>query len=243
MATKHTQNSYRLRNILVTILFTIIAILIIGILTRSPGTIEESEVEQTSSSQSEEVLIEIRDILKELEAMQKEQLDFVNQILENQKMARENKVEDVAEVEEISEILTGPALYASYVDQIIEQYYPILDADTIKAMIYLESTYRPNLVNKKTGVKGLMQVSPKWHTERAKSLGVTDLLDPYGNILVGCDILNEMTQKYGATYAINYYAGGYKYANNHKNSTSAYIKKLNGIKERMKNGEIVLGGE
>lgn len=243
MATKHTQNSYRLRNILITMLFTIIAILIIGILTRSPNTIKGSEVEQASSSQSDQVLIEIRDILKELEAMQQEQLAIVNQIFEYCEQSKENENKEVEEIKEVIKTLTGPALYASYVDQIIEQYYPILDADTIKAMIYLESTYRPNLVNKKTGVKGLMQISPKWHTERAKSLGVTDLLDPYGNILVGCDILNEMTQKYDANYAINYFAGGYKYANNHKNSTSAYVKKLNSIKAKMKNGEIILGGE
>lgn len=237
MSTKQIENAYRLRNVLITILFILIAILIIGILTRSPNAIKESEIEQASSSQSDQVLIEIRDILKEIEVIQREQLNLVKQIVENYEQLKE------AESKEVLEVLTGPALYASYVDQIIEQYYPILNADTVKAMIYLESNYQPDVVNKKTGVKGLMQISPKWHTERAKFLGVTDLLDPYGNILVGCDILNEMTQKYDATYAINYFAGGYKYANNHKNSTSSYIKKLNGIEAKMKSGEIILGGE
>lgn len=141
----------------------------------------------------------------------------------------------------LQEPLTGPKLYLSYVDQITTEVYPDIPADYIKAMIWRESRYEPNC---KTGNHvGLMQISTKWHTQRAKSLGVDDLYDPYGNILVGCDILNEFTQSNDFRYALNYFAGGYKYANSYKNSKSPVEKELDRIVEQMNNGDIVIGGE
>lgn len=136
--------------------------------------------------------------------------------------------------------LEGPALYASYVDEIVSNYYPDLNADYIKAMIYHESRYDPLAVNQNSGVMGLMQISPKWHLERAHSLGVTDLLDPYGNILVGCDLLNELTQQYDFQYAVNFFAGGYAYANDYCNSPSPYISAVQNFITQMQCGEIVL---
>lgn len=135
---------------------------------------------------------------------------------------------------------TEEELYNFYVDEIIENFYPDLNAHYIKAIIYYESRYSPDVVNAKTGVMGLMQISPKWHTQRAKNLGVDDLLDPYGNILVGCDILNELTQKRSFNYALNFFAGGYPYANRYKGSTSPYVEQLNQIIVRMEAGGIEL---
>lgn len=40
--------------------------------------------------------------------------------------------------------------------------------------------------------KGLMQVSERWHKDRMKRLGVTDIYDEYGNILVATDYLLEL---------------------------------------------------
>ena len=37
-----------------------------------------------------------------------------------------------------------------------------------------------------------MQISRKWHTGRMEKLGVSDLNDPYSNILVGTDYLAEL---------------------------------------------------
>lgn len=137
--------------------------------------------------------------------------------------------------------LTGPALYLSYVDQITTELYPDIPADYVKAIIWRESTYNPNCV---TGDNvGLMQISAKWDVDRAKELGVTDLLDPYGNILVGCDILDEFTKNYSFGYAINYHAGGYKYADRYKNSASPVEKQLAGIVQKIQSGDIVIGGE
>lgn len=127
-----------------------------------------------------------------------------------------------------------------WVKMITTSIYPDLSEDYIKAIIYHESRYQPNVVNSKTGVQGLMQINPKWHTDRALRLGVTDLLDPYGNVLVGCDILNEMTKKHDFNYALNFFAGGYRYANRYKTSTSPFIEQLTRIISEMEAGQLEL---
>lgn len=67
--------------------------------------------------------------------------------------------------------------------------------ELLQAMAFYESSYKPNARN--GSCIGLMQVSEKWHTERAESLGVTDLYDPYGNMLTAADILMELAREYG----------------------------------------------
>ncbi len=137
------------------------------------------------------------------------------------------------------EFLTEEELYKNYISEIVKTHYPDLDSNLIAAIVYHESRFRPDVVNKKTNATGLMQILPKWHTERAHKLGVTDLSDPYGNILVGCDILNEVVQsKKSMAYAIDFYAGGYQYADRYKNSVSPFRKELNQILE-----EQILGKE
>lgn len=66
----------------------------------------------------------------------------------------------------------------------------------LQAIIFYESSNQEEIVSK-WGDIGYMQVNPKWHKERMKKLGVTDLKDGYENILVGCDFLHELFQKYG----------------------------------------------
>lgn len=150
----------------------------------------------------------------------------------------------VEETEEVEvKVVTGPALYSQYVDEITSTIYTDLDPVRVKAIIYHESRYQPDIVNPKTGVIGLMQISPKWHTKRARNLGVTDLKDPYGNILVGCDILHEMMQGHGIDYATSVFAGGYKYANSYKNGVSPYVKDIRRIEQKLRTGELVIGGD
>ena len=62
--------------------------------------------------------------------------------------------------------------------------------ELIQAIIERESSYDPYAKN--GNCIGLMQVSEKWHTDRMEELGVTDLYDPYSNILVGTDYLAEL---------------------------------------------------
>lgn len=78
-----------------------------------------------------------------------------------------------------------------YVDDICEL-YDAIDPAIVKAIIWQESRFEPTCVGDGGYSIGLMQVSTRWHMERAYSLGVTDLSDPYGNILVGVDYLNDL---------------------------------------------------
>lgn len=150
-----------------------------------------------------------------------------------------------AEIEEIvtETELTEAELYDSYVYEIIATRYPSLNPQLIRAIIYHESRYHAESVNLKTNATGLMQLSPKWQTVRAESLGVTDLTDPYGNILTGCDFLNELFNKYSYNYALDFYAGGYPYANSNKGGTSNYVKAVQNIMNGLSNGTIVPGGD
>ena len=60
--------------------------------------------------------------------------------------------------------------------------------------------------------KGLMQVSEKWHKDRMKRLGVTDIFD--GNVLVGTDYLAELFAENDDLYwVLMAYNGGIDYAN------------------------------
>jgi soluble lytic murein transglycosylase-like protein len=62
------------------------------------------------------------------------------------------------------------------------------------AIIEHESSGQANVSN--GNCKGLMQIYEKYHMDRMKKLGVTDLYDPYSNMLVGCDYLAELFRKY-----------------------------------------------
>ena len=66
--------------------------------------------------------------------------------------------------------------------------------ELLMAIIESESSGNPNAQN--GNCKGLMQVSGKWHKDRMKKLGVADICDPYGNILVATDYLMELAEKY-----------------------------------------------
>lgn len=62
------------------------------------------------------------------------------------------------------------------------------------AMIETESSGNTDAEN--GDCKGLMQISDRWHKERMNKLGVADIYDSYGNILVGADYLHELFEKY-----------------------------------------------
>lgn len=146
---------------------------------------------------------------------------------------------DAFEVEtssEVDHILTC-------IDEITSARYPNLDPELIKAIVQRESRYDPTQVNRSTGVVGLMQINPKWHSARAKELGVDDLSDPYGNILVGCDLLSELMSEYPRDYALNVYAGGFDYANQYRTRISPVVSELNSIMAQFRSGQLVPGGD
>lgn len=66
--------------------------------------------------------------------------------------------------------------------------------ELVEAIIEAESSWNPKAKN--GDCIGLMQVSESWHRDRMARLGVTDLTDPYDNILVGVDYLSELFERY-----------------------------------------------
>lgn len=81
------------------------------------------------------------------------------------------------------------------------KHYPNVYPELVHSIIWYESRYNSSSVSK-SGCVGLMQVSPKWHKERAARLGVTDLYDQYGNILVGVDYLNDLYRYNGEDWEL-----------------------------------------
>ena len=84
--------------------------------------------------------------------------------------------------------------YQKYICEISDMY--CVSPELIMAMVEAESSGNPKATNKNTGCKGLMQIYEKWHVDRMERLGVTDLYDPYSNILVGVDYLMELAEEY-----------------------------------------------
>ena len=67
-----------------------------------------------------------------------------------------------------------------------------LDPALVFGMIKKESWYTADLEGDGGNSIGLMQVQPRWHQERMDKLGVTDLKNPYQNVEVALDYLDEL---------------------------------------------------
>ena len=101
------------------------------------------------------------------------------------------------------------------------------------AVIEKESGYNADAVGDGEKSFGLMQIQPRWHKGRMDRLGVTDLLDPYQNIIVGADILKELSSKEkGDDWTIMAYNGGEQMADEHaENGTiTSYADGVNAIR-------------
>lgn len=72
-----------------------------------------------------------------------------------------------------------------------------LNSRIVKALIEEESGWVASAEGDNGNSIGLMQIQERWHKERMKRLGVTNLYDSEQNITVGCDILSELLNKYG----------------------------------------------
>ena len=69
-----------------------------------------------------------------------------------------------------------------------------ISPEFLASIAYYESRWNPDVSN--GSCKGLMQVSERWHKNRMKKLGVSNLKDPYGNMMVAADYLRELFEKY-----------------------------------------------
>jgi len=73
----------------------------------------------------------------------------------------------------------------------------VVDSAILEALCYQESRFNPEASN--GNHLGLCQISSVFYEERAEELGVEDLYDPYGNLSVCADILEELYGKYEET--------------------------------------------
>lgn len=64
------------------------------------------------------------------------------------------------------------------------------------ALIETESGYKWDAESSDGSCKGYAMINDKWHQERMRKLGVTDIYNPYGNLDVAVDFLAELFSKY-----------------------------------------------
>ena len=85
----------------------------------------------------------------------------------------------------------------AYIVELTEKYGEVygVEPSLIQAVIYRESTFRPNLENKYGTCFGLMQVSAKWHSWRLKE--GESITDPEANIRIGTEYLSELIDRFG----------------------------------------------
>lgn len=220
----------KLLKILIILFGLICTIVIFGLLTRP-----QERVVEIATNASEQ-----GDFKQAMDAyVQRVKLEERNRYLEIRETLMEEELKK-ANREIVISSLTPMELYVNYAYEIADKYYPDIHPEYVCAIIYHESRFDPTVTNKKTEVQGLCQINPKWHTKRANELGVTDLYDPYGNILVCFDILNELSLSGGFSYALNFYAGGYPYANRYSDEPSPFERQLAQITDEQNFAQYVL---
>lgn len=110
-----------------------------------------------------------------------------------------------------------------------------IDPAVVICMIHQESSFDASKIGDGGEALGLLQVWPKWHSDRMKKLGCEDLLDPYQNVTVGIDYYAECLDKYDGDDAkalTAYNQGSYKgVVNKH---AKAVLAKLEDLKDVMK---------
>lgn len=98
--------------------------------------------------------------------------------------------------------------------------------EILQALIERESSGNPNAEN--SGCKGLCQINEKYHKDRMERLGVTDIYDEYGNILVAADYLMELADEYGEiSLVLDIYNGNSKAFSNYESGiVSSYAESI-----------------
>lgn len=71
-----------------------------------------------------------------------------------------------------------------------------VDFPLVMAVIFKESSFRPDVVSSDGGDYGLMQINRINHGWLSKELGITDFLDPEQNVTAGIYMLHQLFDKY-----------------------------------------------
>lgn len=86
------------------------------------------------------------------------------------------------------------------------------------AIIERESNYDSKAVGDGGNSIGLMQINTYWQQERMDKLGITDLFNPYENVDIGIEVLDEILSQYeDLTFSLMVYNGGFGYATDNIN--------------------------
>lgn len=114
-----------------------------------------------------------------------------------------------------------------------------IEPSLILAVAQKESRFEPDVNG--SGAIGLMQIIPSCHVDRISRLGVTDIWDPYSNLLIGADLLAELLARYKdpglALMCYNMGEGGALYKYN-KYGYSGYAYEVLRIKEEIERSEL-----
>jgi len=112
--------------------------------------------------------------------------------------------------------------------------------EIVIAMIDRESKFDSDIIGDNGRAFGLMQIHPRWHSERMEELGCTDLLNPFDNVTVGIDILGELLETGGSIeWVLMAYNGGEGYADSlvAEGRVSDYVKDVLGGAESVETRE------
>lgn len=125
------------------------------------------------------------------------------------------EIPEEPEPETINEIVYAPIWADIPLDAELQHYIADvcaerhIDTAVVLAVIQKESTYIVDAIGDHGRAQGLMQVQARWHGARMEELGCDDMLDPFDNVTVGIDFLDEMIDKgYGMEWALTAYNGG-----------------------------------
>ena len=88
-----------------------------------------------------------------------------------------------------------------------------LEGELVMAVIGQESNYQHCALGDDGNSYGLMQIQKRFHEERMERLKVSDLYDPYENVIVGIDYLAELIEMGGLEWGLTAYNGGFQLAN------------------------------
>ena len=73
---------------------------------------------------------------------------------------------------------------------------------------------------------GYCQVQPRRHKARMERLGVTDLMDPFGNFRVACDYMAELLSRYDVENALTAYNSGHPGHSDYARTVMGYWEEL-----------------
>ena len=131
-----------------------------------------------------------------------------------------------------------PADLQEHISRLCDQYG--VDMPLVLAMIGQESNYNAGALGDGGNSIGLMQIQPQHHQKRMDRLGVTDLTDPYQNVMVGIDLLAELVgENKGTEWAVTAYNAGAGTADYNKTigTRTEYAESVMMLREMIENDQ------